>query len=264
MLTVAGCAALNPNFGDEGSGTGGGSDSANTGTSRGTDDGSDSDRSAGGTGSETSGDSEGTGTSLHSTSTESSPGTSTEGERDDTSTTDEVAESGDRTELAAITLFASQPMQGDFGVAGPLAEAGAARCNMTLRNGMADLDCAETLAIVGSNLVSVADLDDDNPELAMYVFEGPDGVWLANTYDEVLAGSVAEEFNASVFSMVGGSPEEVFWWGGGDDASNDCQGWNVAFGEGFARSFQLEGPVDDGRACNNIAHLLCACLPVVD
>lgn len=212
-------------------------------------------------GSDTSGDSEVTGTSASSTSSESSKGTGT-GDRDDTSTTDDVAESGDRMEPPVIQLFASQPMLGDFGVAGTLAEAGAARCNMTLRNGTADLECGETFAIIGSNLVSVADLRDEHPELDMYGFEGPDGAPLADTYDAILSGAVAEAFNPSVFAVIGGSPEEVFWWGGGDDASNDCQGWNVTFGEGFARTFQLEGPIDDGRACNDIAHLLCACLPV--
>ena len=94
------------------------------------------------------------------------------------------------------------------------------------------------------------------------MFEGPDGVWLADSYDAILGGDVPEEFNPSVFSVIGGMQEEVFWWGGGDDASNDCEGWNVVVGQGDARRFQLGGPNDDPRACNALSHLLCACVPV--
>ena len=213
-------------------------------------------------GSDTSTVSAVTGTSSRPTSTESSHGTGTEGDRDGSSTTDEAVETGDDMEPAAIHLFASQPVQGQFGALGTLSEAAASRCNLTLRDGTADLECAQTFAIVGSNLVSLSGLRDDHPELEGAVFEGPDGVWLADSYDAILDGDVPEEFNPSVFSVVGGMQEEVFWWGGGDDASNDCEGWNVVVGQGDARRFQLGGPNDDPRACNALSHLLCACVPV--
>lgn len=211
-------------------------------------------------GSGTSGLSDATGTSSRSSGSSHGTGTS-QGERDG-STTDEVLDSSGRTEPATLYLFASTAVTGEFAGLGTLPESGLARCNLALQNATPELECAETFAIIGSNLFSLAGLRDDHPELDTHVFEGPDGAWLADSYDAILDGDVSEEFNASVFSVNGGNPEQVFWWGGGDVPTSDCQGWGVGFGEGDARRFQLAGPVDDGRQCNNVAHLLCACLPL--
>ncbi len=263
------CAVENSAYGggDQGSGAGTGGETHAGGSTTGPDRGS--------TTSTTSKSESGATSDASTTSTSNGPGTTPAttdmpttcgSTSDDTGgeTTGERSGTSDPTrtiEPSAVLLFASDLQNGAFAMGSTVVEAGRDACIDAADEAGFPLQCIWLIPIIATADTGFPELLDAHPGLDEAPLSSVDGNLLAESYEDLVNGAVAQSFEEDVTAHLGEVTDPSFWWGPRAAGEPDCSGWMTTMGNGQALTFDSESSMvlPSMNSCNQQRYLLCAC-----
>ena len=164
-------------------------------------------------------------------------------------------------EPSAVLLFASNVQSGAFAMESTVAEAGGAACFDAADEAGFVLECLWLVPIIATSEVGFPDLPDGHPGLDEAPLLSLDGDPLADSYEGLVDGVVAETFEDAVTDLIGGANDPSFWWGPREAGEPHCSGWTTTAGNGQALTFDSASSLTlpSANPCNQQRHLLCAC-----